>query len=71
MAPLDAAAMRIEQRRRDPNVYRCTAPWISTGVLLDVDDPDDLPLWLVSTRRPDVFMQNLAAADGERSDAPP
>ena len=60
VAQLDRAEMREEQRRRDLTVYRCTAAWIPGGVLLDVDDPDDLPLWLVSTRNPEGLTQALA-----------
>lgn len=60
VAPLDAGAMRAEQRRRDNEVYHCTAPWIHTGVLLDVDDPDDMPLWLISTRNPAGLVRALA-----------
>jgi hypothetical protein len=60
VAPLDAAAMRVEQHRRDTNVFRCTTPWIRGGVLLDVDDPDDQPFWLVSTRDPAGLIRALA-----------
>lgn len=66
VAVLDTPQTRQEQRRRDDNVYRCTRGWIRGSVLLDVDDPDDLPLWLVSTRRPDA----LAAALAEASSTP-
>jgi hypothetical protein len=62
VAPLSPKEMRDEQRRRDEDVYHCTAPWIHTSVLLDVDDPEDVPLWLVSTRDPDGLLQALATA---------
>lgn len=64
VATLDRADMRAEQRRRDEDVYHCTAPWVRTGVLLDVDDPEDLPLWLVSTRHPAALARALADAAG-------
>jgi hypothetical protein len=60
VAPLSRTQMRDELRRRDPNVYRCTSPWISGGVLLDVEDPDDLPLWLLSSRHAERLAVALA-----------
>ena len=60
VAVLDAAKTRAEMRRRDDDVYRCTRGWIPQTVMLDVDDPDDLPYWLVSTRHPYLFAAALA-----------
>lgn len=60
VALLDAEQMRAEQKRADPSVYRCTVGWIRTGVLLDVDDPQDSPLWLVSARDPGALAAALA-----------
>ena len=67
VAVLTREQARAELRRRDDSVYRCTRGWIPGAVLLDVDDPQDLPLWLVSTRRPDA----LALALADASLAPP
>lgn len=63
VAVLSREQMRAELRRRDLDTYHCTAPWIGGGVLLDVDDPEDKPLWLLSSRHPDA----LAAALAEES----
>jgi len=60
VALLSADQMRTEQRRADPSVYRCTVGWIQTGVLLDVDDPQDRPLWLLSARNPHALARALA-----------
>lgn len=68
VAVLDAAKTRAEMRRRDDEVYRCTRGWIPETVMLEVDDPDDLPYWLVSSRHPYLFAAALADA-AERSDA--
>jgi hypothetical protein len=62
VAVLDAAATRTEMRRGDATVYRCTRSWIPTAVMLEVDDPDDLPMWLVSTRHPHLLAAALADA---------
>ncbi|HEY5335566.1 MAG TPA: DUF3093 family protein [Mycobacteriales bacterium] len=62
VAILDAAKTREEARRRDDDVYRCTRGWVHTSVMLEVDDPDDLPYWLVSTRHPYVLAAALADA---------
>jgi hypothetical protein len=62
-AILSPEQMRAELRRRGGDTYICTVPWISGGLLLDVEDPEDKPLWLISTRHPDA----LAAALAEES----
>lgn len=69
VAVLDAAATRRELRNGDEAVYRCTRSWVPTAVLLDVDDPDDLPLWLVSTRHPHLLAAALADAAQAHVDA--
>jgi hypothetical protein len=61
VAALSKQQMRDEMRRRDEAVYRCTAPWINEGILLDVDDPQDVPMWLLSTRHPAALSAALAA----------
>lgn len=62
VAVLDATKTRAEMRRRDEEVYRCTRSWIPQTVMLQVDDPEDLPYWLVSTRHPHLFAAALADA---------
>lgn len=62
VAVLDADKMRAEMRRRDEDVYHCTRGWVPTSVMLQVDDPDDLPYWLVSTRHPYLLAAALADA---------
>lgn len=62
VAVLDADKTRNESRRRDDDIYRCTRGWVHTAVMLEVDDPDDLPYWLVSTRHPYVLAAALADA---------
>lgn len=69
VAVLDAAATRREMRRADTEVYRCTRSWVPTAVMLHVEDPDDLPLWLVSTRHPQQLAAALAAAAAAGSPA--
>lgn len=68
VAVLDAAATKRELRNGDEAVYRCTRSWVPTAVLLDVDDPDDQPLWLVSTRHPHLLAAALADAAQEQVD---
>lgn len=70
VALLDAREMRAEQRRHDPGIYRCTVPWVPGGVLLDVDDPGDAALWLVSTRHPRAFADALAGASQASAPSP-
>ncbi len=62
IAVLSPDETRVELRSGDDNVYRCTRSWVPAAVLLDVDDPDDAPLWLVSTRDPQAFAAALADA---------
>lgn len=72
VAVLDAAATRREMRRVDEEVYRCTRSWVRTALMLHVDDPEDLPLWLVSTRHPQQLaaaLADAAAAEGSTTAA--
>ncbi|HVV29895.1 MAG TPA: DUF3093 domain-containing protein [Mycobacteriales bacterium] len=69
-ATLDAAQTRAEQRRADSQVYRCTVPWVHSSVMLQVDDPDDKPLWLISTRHPDRLTSALTDAVSAPAPAP-
>jgi hypothetical protein len=62
VAVLSPDETRVELRSGDENVYRCTRSWVPTSVLLDVDDPDDASLWLVSTRDPQALAAALADA---------
>ncbi len=62
VATLGAEETRRELRSGDENVYRCTRSWVSGSVMLDVDDPGEAPLWLVSTRHPDRLAAALADA---------
>lgn len=62
VAVLDPRQTRAEMTRRDDSVYRCTRSWIPGALLLDVDDPADLPLWLVSSRHPEQLAAALADA---------
>jgi hypothetical protein len=62
VALLDEAATRRELHSGDDQVYRCTRGWVHTALLLQVDDPDDMPLWLVSTRHPHLLAAALADA---------
>lgn len=61
VAQLTPEQMHAESRRRDDSIYRCTASWVGPGLMLEVDDPDDLPLWLISTRHPAALRAALAA----------
>lgn len=71
VAVLDADQMLAESRRRDDDVYRCTRGWVRTAVMLEVDDPDDLPYWLVSTRHPYLLAAALADASENAGAAVP
>jgi hypothetical protein len=62
-----------EQLRRehgpglDARAYLCVRGWISTGIRVEIDDPQDpTPYWLVSSRRP---QQLVAALDAARPQA--
>jgi len=63
IAPLDPQQTRDARGRlADPAAYLCTRGWISTSVLVEVDDPDDPhPYWLVSTRHGHALALALAA----------
>jgi hypothetical protein len=78
IAPLDVAQTReVRGPRADPAAYLCTRGWISSSILVEVDDPDDPhPYWLVSTRHGERLAPVLAAARDRhritgRSDTPP
>lgn len=64
VARLGPEAMRAEMRRPDPLVFRCTAGWVRTGVLLEVAGRPAAGRWLVSTRRPEALARALAEAAG-------
>jgi len=64
IAPLDAQHTRDALGvRADVRSFRCTRGWISTSVIIEVDDPaDPHPTWVVSTRDGHAFASALAAA---------
>jgi Protein of unknown function (DUF3093) len=65
---LDAAAMREARTvQLDARAYLCLRGWISGGVRVHLDDPDDdTPYWLVSSRHPRALADALDAARGHR-----
>lgn len=60
--PLDAGDTRAALRWRGDGAYRYIRGWIATSVRLEVDDPDDAPVWLFSTRHPEVLTDALLRA---------
>lgn len=64
IAPLDPQQSReVRGPRADPAAYLCTRGWISSTVLVEVDDADDPhPYWLLSTRHGERLAPILAAA---------
>jgi Protein of unknown function (DUF3093) len=64
IAPLDGAQTRDARGRlADPAAYLCMRGWVSTAVLVEVEDPaDPHPYWLVSTRDAHRLAPLLAAA---------
>jgi hypothetical protein len=49
-------------RDADPLAFVIQRPWVSGGVRIDLDDPDDpTPYWYVSTRRPDDLAARIRA----------
>lgn len=64
-APVPATAKRAALGRQlDPAAYVQHRSWVPTMVLLVLDDPEDpTPYWLVSTRRPELLIAALTAAD--------
>ena len=71
IAPLDATQTRDARGRlADPAAYLCLRAWVSTSVLVEVEDPDDPhPYWLVSTRHGHELARTLAAARDATRDA--
>jgi hypothetical protein len=62
IVPLDAQRTReLRGPKADPAAHLCTRGWISTSVLVEVDDDEDPhPYWLVSTRRGHDLARALA-----------
>ena len=62
--PLDPQRTReVRGPKADPAAHLCTRGWISTSVLVEVDDEDDPhPYWLVSTRHGHDLARVLADA---------
>ena len=58
---LDAVAFRHTMGPgADARTFIRTRPYVRTGALIQVDDPQDsTPYWLVSTRRPDELVASL------------
>ena len=56
---LDPSTLRrVVGREGDPAAYVSIRPWIGPGVQLWLDDPDSpVPYWVVSTRRPERFLE--------------
>jgi hypothetical protein len=72
IVPLDAQRTReVRGPQADPGAHLCTRGWISTSVLVEVDDADDPhPYWLVSTRHGHDLARALAEArDRAREEA--
>lgn len=61
---LDAEAMRQARGRElHPDAYLCSRAWISTGVRVWLQDPDDeTPYWVISSRHPDRLAAALTRA---------
>jgi len=59
--PLDADRMKAALGPGlDARSFRCTRPWIRTGLRITLDDPlDPTPYWLISTRRPQEWVRAL------------
>jgi hypothetical protein len=52
----------------DPLAFVITRPWISGGVRVDLDDPDDpTPYWFISSRHPDRLAAALRSGGTVRS----
>jgi hypothetical protein len=59
ITPLDRDLARLQLGPRgDPAAYLVVRGWIPTAVMIKIANPDPVPYWLVSTRRP----QELASA---------
>ncbi len=63
------SVVEAEERRRllgldaEPLAFIVQRPWISGGVRVDLDDPDDpTPYWFVSSRRPQQLAEALMTA---------
>lgn len=61
---LDAATLRrVVGREGDPAAFVSIRPWIGPGVQLWLDDPDSpVPYWVLSTRRPERFLEAVRRA---------
>ena len=77
IAPLDTEQTRDARGRlADPAAYLCLRSWVSSAVLVEVDDPDDPhPYWLVTSRRGHDLARALAsgrdAAQGHETSSAP
>lgn len=60
--PLTGPAAVVALRTPEAGQYRLIRGWVTGAVRLEVDDPDDQPIWLFSTRRPQGFTAALVAA---------
>lgn len=46
----------------DGRSFRCTRPWVRTGLRVTLNDPlDPTPYWLLSTRRPEAWVRALGS----------
>jgi len=64
VTPLDAAALKqAHGPGLDLRAYLCMRGWISTGLRVDITDPQDpTPYWLISSRHPQRLQAALDAA---------
>lgn len=60
--PLQGRASTAALRRPDGTDYRLIRGWIHGLVRLEVDDPEDRPVWLFSTRSPEAVTAALVRA---------
>jgi hypothetical protein len=65
--PLDREATRLRLGpQADPAAHTAVRGWIGSSVMLGLSNPDPVPYWVVSTRRPDEL---VAAIKSERAAA--
>ncbi|MFL6180271.1 MAG: DUF3093 domain-containing protein [Actinomycetes bacterium] len=60
--PLEAEAARLRRGTgADPRAYVTLRGWVSSAVIVELDDPvDPTPYWYVSSRRPEVLADTIA-----------